>query len=193
VARRVGRTELPPEPEWVTLAEAAQRLGMSKAWLGALAKSEGTHVVRRGRRLGVDWTTVETYIASSRVTFVDESLRRETRRPVRGLPLLERVGSRFGWSDSQLAGALGVGLSELSRYRRSAVPDHQASRLRRLSRLPVEGTALRSAGGTAGLTATASSTSAWPTVRRPDRRRSGVKAMLLTRQRSLGLSWHESP
>ena len=141
MARRASLTETPPQPEWVTVAEAARRLGRSQAWFGAWAKSEGIHVVRGGSRPGVDWTTVETYIAGSRVALVDETLRRHTRRPVRGVPLLERVGSRFGWSDRQLASALGVRLAELSRYGRSGVPDHQASRLRRLSRLPVEGAA----------------------------------------------------
>ena len=50
-------------------------------------------MVRRGSRPGVDWTTVETYMAGSRVALVDESLRRDTRRLVRGVPLLARVGS----------------------------------------------------------------------------------------------------
>ena len=86
MAGRARLTEPPPQPEWVTLAEAARRLGMSKAWFGAWAKSEGIHVVRRGSRPGVDWTTFETYLASCRVTFVDESLRRDPRRPVRVCP-----------------------------------------------------------------------------------------------------------
>jgi transcriptional regulator with XRE-family HTH domain len=143
MARRARLTEPPPEPEWVTLAETAQRLGMSKAWFGALAKSEGIHVVRRGSRPGVDWRTVETYIARSRVTRVDESLRPhpDPRRPVRGVALMDRVQAQHKWSDRQLARALGVTPVELSRYRRSGVPDHRVSRLRRLSRLPLGDTA----------------------------------------------------
>jgi hypothetical protein len=127
------------EPEWVTVAEAARRLGMSAAWLKSFAKSEQITVVPRGGRPGVDWTTVEAYIARSRINLVDESLHRDPDRPVRGVPMLDRVQSRFGWSDRQLARALGVTPSVVSRYRSSGAPNFQACRLGRLSRLPVEG------------------------------------------------------
>jgi hypothetical protein len=114
---------------------------MSAAWLKSFAKSEQITVVPRGGRPGVDWRTVEAYIARSRIKLVDESLHRNRERPVRGVPLLDRVRARFGWSDRQLARALDVTLWVVSRYRRSGVPNYQACRLRRLSRLPVEGTA----------------------------------------------------
>jgi hypothetical protein len=129
------------EPEWVTAAEAARRLGMSAAWLKSFAKSEQITVAPRGGRRGVDWTTVEAYIARSRITRVDESLHRNPERPVRGVALLDRVQARFGWSDRQLARALDVTPAELALYRRSGVPNYHSCRLRRLSRLPVEGTA----------------------------------------------------
>jgi hypothetical protein len=112
---------------------------MSPSRFCPFATGEQIVVVRRGGRPGVDWTTVEAYIARSRVTRVDESLRRDPLRPVRGVPLLDRVQARFGWSDRQLARALGVTPAVVSRYRRSGVPDYQSCRLRRLSRLPVEG------------------------------------------------------
>jgi hypothetical protein len=140
VARQTNLTNPSARPEWVTLAEAARRLGMSAAWLQSFAKSEQIVVARRGNRPGVDWTTVEAYIARSRITGVDESLHRDPNRSVRGVELLDRVQSRFGWSDRQLARALGVTPAVVSRYRRSGVPNFQACRLRRLSRLPVEGT-----------------------------------------------------
>jgi hypothetical protein len=116
---------------------------MSRAWFWSFVKSEQIHVVRRGSRPGVDWTTVEGYIARSRVRWVDKSLRPhpDPGRPVKGVPLMDRVKARFGWSDRQLALALGVTPTVVYRYRRSGVPDHQASRLRRLSRLPVDGAA----------------------------------------------------
>jgi hypothetical protein len=97
VARRARLTEPPPQLEWVTVAKGARRLGMSQAWFGALGRSEGIHVVRRGSRPGVDWTTGETYIASSRGQLVDESLR--PRHP----------SARAGWARSR-AGRLPVRL-----------------------------------------------------------------------------------
>jgi hypothetical protein len=107
-----------------------------------MAKREQIRVVRRASRPGVDWTTVEAYIARSLVRSVDESLSRyaDPGRPVLGVSLMDRVQSRFDWSDRQLARALGVAPAAVSGYPRSGVPDYQASRLRRLSRLPVEGT-----------------------------------------------------
>jgi hypothetical protein len=72
---------------------------MSATWLKSLAKSEQIVIARRGGRPGVDWTTVEAYIARSRVNSVDETLHRRTDRPVRGVPLLDLVQARFGWSD----------------------------------------------------------------------------------------------
>jgi hypothetical protein len=140
LARQTNLTAPSAEPEWVTIAEAARRLGMSAAWLKSFAKSEQIYVAPRGGRPGVNWTTVEAYIARSRVRSIDETLHRDPDRPVRGVPLLDLVQSRFGWSDRQLARALGVTPAMVSRYRRSGVPNYQSCRLRRLFRLPVEGT-----------------------------------------------------
>jgi hypothetical protein len=69
--------------------------------------------------VGRDWTTVEAYIARSRITRVDESLHRNCERLVPGVTLLDRVQARFGWSDRQLARALGVTPAVVSRYRRT--------------------------------------------------------------------------
>jgi hypothetical protein len=110
---------------------------MSGTWFKSFAKNEDIHA-RPGNQPGVDWTTVETYIARSRVTRVDDSLRPQPDpgRPVRGVALLDRVKERFGWSDLQLARALRVTRAVVLRYRHNGVPDHQASRLRRTSRYP---------------------------------------------------------
>jgi hypothetical protein len=91
---------------------------MSGAWFRSFAKNEQIHVARRGGRPGVDWTTVQAYIARSRVTRVDESLRRhaDPDRSVRGVALLDRVQARFGWSDRQLARALGAMPAVVARY-----------------------------------------------------------------------------
>jgi hypothetical protein len=47
---------------------------MFRAWFWSFAKSEQIHVVRRGSRPGVDWSTVEAYIARFRVTRLYETL-----------------------------------------------------------------------------------------------------------------------
>jgi hypothetical protein len=142
-ARQVARPATPSapsaEPEWVTVGEAARQLGMSAAWLKSFAKTEQIVVIPRGGRPGVDWTTVEAYIARSRITRVDESLHPNRELAVPGIALLDRVQTRFGWSDRQLARALGVTPAVVSRYRRSGVPNYQSCRLRRLSRLAAEG------------------------------------------------------
>jgi hypothetical protein len=109
---------------------------MSGAWFRSFAKTEAVTVAGPG----VDCTTVEDYIARSQVRSVDGSLRRhaDPGRPVRGVTHMDRVHFRFGWSDWQLACA-----SEWRRRpgpgcRRSGVPELQASRSRRLSRLPLD-------------------------------------------------------
>jgi hypothetical protein len=148
VARQGKLSGRSRQPEWVTVREAARRLGMSGAWFKSFAKNEDIHA-RRGNQPCVDWTTVETYIARSRITRVDESLRPkpDLRRPVWGVALLDRVQSRFGWSDPQFGRALGVTPAVVLRYRRNGLPDHQVSRLRRLSRLPLEAAAVSVSGG----------------------------------------------
>jgi hypothetical protein len=86
----------------------------------------------------VDWTTVEAHIARARVIRVDDSLRPhpDPGRPVRGVALLDWVQARFGSSDRRPARVLGVTPAVASRYLPCGVPDHQASRLRRLSGWP---------------------------------------------------------
>jgi hypothetical protein len=96
---------------------------MSAAWLKSFAKTEHIVVARRGNRPGVDWATVEAYIARSRITRVDETPHRDPDRPIRGVALLDLVQARFGWSDRQLARALGVTPAVVSGYRRSGVPN----------------------------------------------------------------------
>jgi hypothetical protein len=79
---------------------------MSTAWLESFAKAEQIVVARRGRP-GVDWTTVEPYIARSRIKLADESLHRDRDRPIRGVALLYKVQARFAWSDRQLGQSSG--------------------------------------------------------------------------------------
>jgi hypothetical protein len=53
---------------------------------------------------------------------------------LREWPLIDRVKGRFGWSDHDVADALGVGPSVVCPYRRTGVPKHQITRLRELTR-----------------------------------------------------------
>jgi hypothetical protein len=55
------------EPDWVSKAEAAPRLGISQAGFTRWAREAGITVRRRGNRPGVDWRTVEDWIVRSRV------------------------------------------------------------------------------------------------------------------------------
>jgi hypothetical protein len=55
------------EPDWVTKAEAARRLGISEAGFTRWAKEAGTAVQRRGNRPSVNWRSVEAWIARSRI------------------------------------------------------------------------------------------------------------------------------
>jgi hypothetical protein len=127
------------EPQWVTVQEAAHRLGMSGAGsarsrttsrspspaaaIGAVSTGQPSRGTSPGPG-SPGWTRACSGTASGLA---------------RGVVLLDRVTARFGWSDRQLSRALGVTPAVVSHYRRSGVPDHGASRLRRLSRLPVEG------------------------------------------------------
>ena len=51
----------------MTVREAAARLGMSPSWFREVAKAEGLEVRRRSRQPGVNWATVEIFIARSKV------------------------------------------------------------------------------------------------------------------------------
>jgi hypothetical protein len=139
VARRTSLNDPSPESEWVTVAVAARRLGMSKAWFRAVAKSEGIDVVRPRGQPGVDWASVEAFVARSGITTVtkgDGSLL-STLDPKwwpPGVALIDQVKGRFGWSDHDVADALGVWPSVVSRYRRTGVPKHQIARLPALTR-----------------------------------------------------------
>jgi hypothetical protein len=122
---------------WVTVAEAARRLRMSRSWFRALAKHEGIEVQRRGRQPGVNWQDVEAFISRSRITEVTPTLLRDIHpeMPIPGVALAEEVKTRFGWSDHDVADALGVWPSTLSRYRLTGVPEHQIQQLQVLARL----------------------------------------------------------
>jgi hypothetical protein len=111
---------------------------MSSAWFRALTKSEGIDVVRRDRNPGVDWATVEAFIARSKIirTASGDSMvptfDPKWRPP--GVAPVDKVKLRFDWSDDDVADVLGVWPSVVSRYRITGVPEHQIKRLRTLNR-----------------------------------------------------------
>jgi hypothetical protein len=127
--------------EWVTVPEAAARLGMSPSWLRALADESSIEIHRRGARPGVNWNSVQAYIERCRITErINDSLLRQMdpERPVRGVALMDRIKARFGWSDHDVADALGVYPSAVSRYRFQGVPEYQIPALRKLERLSAD-------------------------------------------------------
>jgi hypothetical protein len=110
---------------------------MSKTWFGAIAKEEGLRVAPGGGRPGVYWPDVEAFIERSRITKVNDTVRREIDpdRRLTGIKVMERVKARCGWSDQDIAYALGVWPSAVSRYRLNGVPKDQVEMLRRLEQL----------------------------------------------------------
>jgi hypothetical protein len=126
----------PLTDEWVTEPEAARSsLGMSVSSFRSVAKEQGIEVWRRSRQPGVKWTDVEAFIARSRIIRVDETLLRQVERPIPGIDLLDQVKVRFGCSDHDLADALRVWPSTVSRYRVRGVPNVKIPAPRRLAAL----------------------------------------------------------
>ena len=80
-----------PLDEWVTVPQAARRLGISPGLFRSVAKEEGTEVCRRSRQPGVNWGDVERFISRYRVTWVDETPLRQLHagQPVPGVNLLD--------------------------------------------------------------------------------------------------------
>lgn len=53
--------------EWVTISDAAARLGVSKAWMKKYAKAEGIEVRVNGARSWVKWSEVQGWVERSRI------------------------------------------------------------------------------------------------------------------------------
>jgi hypothetical protein len=105
---------------------------MSPSSLRTFASDAGVEIARRGRQAEVDWADTEAVMARSRVTRVDEALQRmiDPERVIRGIELLDAVRQRFDWSDQDIALALTVWPSAVSRWRINGVPDEKALLLR---------------------------------------------------------------
>jgi hypothetical protein len=88
---------------------------------------------------------VEAYIERCRIAGrVNDTLLRQVHpdQPVRGVARLDRVKARFDWSYDDIADALGVYPSAVSRYRLSGVPDRELRVLRTLEHRDPEDVAL---------------------------------------------------
>jgi hypothetical protein len=71
---------------------------MSESWFKEWASAEGVEVVRRGRKPGVRWFSVEEVITRSRVGRVTHPLLRQIdpELPIHGLELLDAARVHFG-------------------------------------------------------------------------------------------------
>jgi hypothetical protein len=117
---------------------------MSRDWVRSLA-DDGVEIRWRGNQPGVNWTSVEAYIQRCRIAGrANDTLLRQVHpdQPLRGVARLDRVKARFDWSDHDVADALGVYPSAVSRYRLTGVPDRQLRALRNLGHLDPQDVAL---------------------------------------------------
>jgi hypothetical protein len=62
-----ARMPTDPPREWLTIREAAGRLGISPSGFRGLAKREGIAVLRRGSRPGERSTEVDAYLDRARL------------------------------------------------------------------------------------------------------------------------------
>jgi hypothetical protein len=124
--------------EWVTVAEAAARLGISDSGFRGLAKREEVLVRRRGSQPGVSAEQVEALRMRSRIppgSYGPELVPykgRSNAGEVRYLELLDAVVARRRWTDAQVAKALGVQTDRVPRWRSHGVPNCYVPALRAL-------------------------------------------------------------
>ncbi|MGH7912026.1 MAG: hypothetical protein ACREOV_09910 [Candidatus Dormibacteraceae bacterium] len=124
-----------PVPELLSVEEAARRLSLSAAQFEQMAAEEAMQLTGDDERCRVDWAEVERAVARCRVDRVDDTLHRsvDPERNLAGVALLDMVKARFDWSDIDVADALGVWPSTVSRYRITGVPAVRIEQLRELS------------------------------------------------------------
>jgi hypothetical protein len=124
--------------EWVPVTGTTARLGMSAPWVRALAEDASIEIQRSGSRAEVNWRRVQAYIQRCRITGrINDTLLSQVDpgHPMPGVALMARVKARFDWSDHDVADALGVYPSVVSRYRLTGVPHHRVRVLRKLERV----------------------------------------------------------
>jgi DNA-directed RNA polymerase specialized sigma24 family protein len=114
--------------EWLTVNEAAECLGLSPSGFRVIAATEGIEIRRRGRQPGVVRADVDAYIERARIrpgqirdgrtdNQAHERFARSLSEDVPGLAELALLRERLGWTDQNVADALGLYLSAVSRRR----------------------------------------------------------------------------
>jgi hypothetical protein len=131
---------LPPDRpgKWLTVPEAAARLGLSPGGFRGLAKRVGITIQRRGNRPGVSAWEVKALRVHSQIptgSYSRESMPYKGRRnagEVQHLELLDSVASGRRWTDTRVANALGVHRDRIPRWRSHGVPNCYVPALRAL-------------------------------------------------------------
>jgi hypothetical protein len=140
----------PPDPagEWLTVDQAANHLGLSPSGFRALASDESLEVRRRGSRPGVRRVDLDTYLARARIRpgdistggSLDPKPRYEPAEPdvphvnpdAPGVAEATFLRDQLGWTDADIAEALGLHYSNVYRRRLKGFRAEQIQRLRRL-------------------------------------------------------------
>jgi hypothetical protein len=121
--------------KWVTVTEAADHLGMSV--------SEFRTEVISVHRQAVNAGQTDVHPVRSRVTKVSDTTRREIQADSKpGVAVMDMMSARFGWSDGDIADALGLSPSTVPRYRLKGVTEHRVRVVGKLARMPAEDTAI---------------------------------------------------
>jgi hypothetical protein len=136
-----------PDGEWLTVEQAAARLGLSPSGFRGLAETEGFEVRRRGNRPGVRQVDVDAYLERARIQpgavaggrragpsyfRAHEPYARGIDAEVPGLAEVNRLRDELGWSDAIIANALGIHFSNVSRRRVNGFQPVQIALMRRL-------------------------------------------------------------
>ena len=131
---------LPPDRpgKWLTVPEAAARLGLSPSGFRGLAKRVGIAIQRRGNRPGVPAWEVKALQVQSQIptgSYGRGSVPykgRSNAAEVRHLELLDAVVNSRRWTDAQVARALGLHSDRIPRWRSRGVPNCYVPALRAL-------------------------------------------------------------
>jgi hypothetical protein len=125
-------------PAWITLTDAATRLGMSRTSFVRLAEREGIPITQRYGRRGVTAAQLDAVVERCRIppgSYGPELVPysgRSTPAEVRHLDLLNAVAAGLSWNDARLAREVGVNTYTVTRWRSAGVPNSCLPALRAL-------------------------------------------------------------